>query len=343
MWVLWAAAAQAADVDGAVDVRFGVRTEPQLTVEHEHGEVEAREREEEEEDGWEPSGLVALVATGRVASGGGWAGATGEVWAYPPEEHGTVLRLAPAAGYGAGGSGTPRLDLAARYALELAPADPAVDGGRAEATASLGGAHLGLALDALHHAYFSRPTWSFGAASLGPRWQVDRGALRFELRAAGQLNAGHDARDAPVTGGQGRLRLGAGLTHGPVDLRAEAEGIVAVGGGAPAAFLPPFTSLGAYDVDIDALSAGGFTQVRAGLDLVAALGQRDAVLASAVGRLRFPTLPAADLDVAHVALGLRHDLGDHVSVSALGAVDAWRQGPTRVVDPYAWVGLGLTR
>lgn len=308
------------------------------------------EQPEAREQTLEPSATFGLLGEVRQRwSSGLWIAGAGEVWTYAPEADSTLARLVPAAGgsFEIGERG--RLDLAARYALEDAPLRADMLNGRAEATGRAGvglGSHqLDVLALAVSRDWFGQPAWSFRDAEAGLVWGWQPSAFRLGARATGQLNSGHTVNEVgtldPTRGLQLRLGLSGGWTGERWDLGGEYRYYIADEGQAEDAARPQFTPVGELDDDADALSAGGFTQHRLGLNARGELGSSTTLSLNALVRVRDnePGQPSAALSrTLHAGADLGRSLTGPWSLHAVGGITTLdTPSGASSLDPYGWL------
>jgi hypothetical protein len=331
---------------GTFTVLGGARGNPERTIERsdagESGELE-------------PAALAAVLAsvTSRGDSGF-FASASGEAWAYLPGSEASLVRLVPGGGVVREIGSRGHLDGAIRAALEAAPAVPAVDSARVEATASAG-IHAGrnavdLVGTAIDREFPWSPTWTFRTGEAGVAWSSDPVAgATVRLRATGQGNQGYIVEDdyiEAVSGWQVRGLASLRLTGGPLSVEVGYRPTLAFGGDDDNAERPVLTPVGDYDDDADALSAGGFVQHRIEVVGSARLGSSWTLDGVALLRVRDPAPDAPVSGIAqarHLRLDVGRRLADACSLHvAAGWTDVLSDTGVSTLDPTAWVAVRWT-
>ena len=320
-------------VTSQVDLRVGARTQPEAALE------QPAEWEPTEE--LEPAAIGILSAqVGNTPERGPWWQVSGSAWGLAPESETSLLTLTPQAGTGTSLGGW-RSDVAARADLQLYPVEESDPSSlRGEVLASLQRPDdrwvPWLGIEGIGRVYPLQPTWSF--QSVEPRAELiyrrDAGWVRG--RAGAQANQHQGA-----VGTQVRAGLSAGLTGARAELWG-GYGLIAAQAGTDATTArPPFTPIGDYAADADALSAGGFLQHR--LDLGTSMFLGDWTLrASGLVRLRdsFTADPTSFARTGHGQLDLERPLGGvWVGVATLGVSGAALEGGAGYTDTYGWVGI----
>lgn len=336
-------AAAVAGTTAEVGLLSGIRGNSESTLEQPEGAAL---------ESLEPSATVAVVGEVRARwKSGFWLAGSGELWTYAPEPDPTILRVIPALGGTFDLGKRAHFDVAGRYSIEAVPFRANRTNGRAEATAKVGvnpDAHrLDVLLLGVSRDWFDLPEWSFRTGEAGILWEWQPSALRLGARATGQYNAGWTVNGQggidPATGVQLRLGASAGWTAGGWDLGLEYRLYLADEGDVEDAARPQFTPVGDYDDDADALSAGGFSQHRAGLTLNGRLGEYWTLDADLLGRFRAnePGQKSAALTrTFHAGLDVGRSLGGPWALHAVGGITTLDlpDGETSY-DPSGWLLL----
>jgi len=323
-------------VDGEVAIRIGGRTEPEAALE------QPAEWEPAEE--FEPAALTILSArVGHQDGDGPWWRVSGAAWGVAPEGESSLLSLTPQAGVSSL-AGPWRLDVAGRtdlqaYVVEEGDASSV----RGEVFASITRPSdrwiPRLSVVGIARQYPIQPTWSFRSVepAVELTYRRDDGWVRWT--GSGQANHHQD-----VLGTQVRTGVTMGLTGAKAELWGGYGLIAAQGGGTQAAARPPFTPLGDYAADADALSAGGFLQHRVDIGTSMFLGDWT-VRASGLARLRQSVqLDPATFDrTGHGQLDVERPFGGPwTGVATVGVSGARLVGGGSYTDVYGWLGVRWT-
>jgi hypothetical protein len=331
----WLAAAYAAE--GSVNVVVGGRTTPDAAI--------------EQPTEWEPrlEPMALLAVTGEVEARGEstWVGLDAAAWALAPEADAMLLALGPRGGVH-GRVGSAALEAAARYDAQLYPVTVDGTSGRADVIGRVrfgdGALQPELWVEGVDRWYPFEDPWSFRTAEVVAGVTGVRGHWHTKLHASGQINDG--------AGGWGQQLRGSaevGYSGRRSALWARLRGIQAFAGDPDLASRSQFTPLGDYSDDADALSDGGFQQLR--VDAGASSGVGPWVVGmSVLGRLRAGTDPSRDTyaQTGHLQLDVERPWGGLFATPVDGPW--WFVGTAGVsavglssgrgfVDVYAWAGL----
>ncbi|MCB9671672.1 MAG: hypothetical protein H6734_19480 [Alphaproteobacteria bacterium] len=319
--------------EGSVAAGLGGRTSPESATQIPDGEGGELGEIEPVVMAWATAGVATTTGPWRL-------GVDGSAWVPHAEHEVTRLTLQPHALLAVGEER--RVEVAGRYLVDAFPLGRGASSGRLEvlgqAEVPVGEQRLRVRVAGVDRHYPWYPLWSFRTGEVGGDLVVPgSGAWRASVGASVQANRGRVQADGEAAwGSQVRGRFVVGWAARTVDLELRVHPMVARAGDEDENRVPQLTPLGDYAWDADALSVGGFRQVRVDLAGRARLGAWS-VRGRALGRLRSGAFLARSggLDV-----GLDRGLGERLAFTAtLGVLAADVAAGRGFVDVYGWSGL----